>query len=187
MADEKRVDPRYDPAFQRGFEGAVTSGLRRHPAQAPDASIVTPAPYRTAPDRTAPDRTAPERTAPDREAPRPGAAAASADEAHDPRRPVPESADAAEPDTDAVSPARRLSRNPFLVALVVLGLALTIGGLIWANQARLLVSGRGAAATDMDYWFLQATVTGAPLTIVAGVSILAGVLFVAATAWNRGR
>lgn len=182
MADEKRVDPRYDPAFQRGFEGAVTSGLRRHPAQAPDAAIVTPAPYRTAPDRTAPDR-----TAPGREAPLPSAAAASADEAHDPRRPVSESADAAEPDTDAVSPARRLSRNPFLVALVVLGLALTIGGLIWANQARLLVSGRGAAATDLDYWFLQATVTGAPLTIVAGVSILAGVLFVAATAWNRGR
>jgi hypothetical protein len=85
------------------------------------------------------------------------------------------------------SPARRLRRNPFLVALVVLGLGLTIGGLIWANQARLLVSGRGAAATDLDYWFLQATVTGAPLTIVAGISILAGVLFVAATAWNRGR
>ncbi|HTL40500.1 MAG TPA: hypothetical protein VL294_03410 [Pseudolysinimonas sp.] len=172
MADEKRVDPRYDPAFQRGFEGAVTSGLRRHPAQAPDAAIVTPAPYRAAPDR---------------EATRPDAAAASADEAHDPRRAVPESADGAEPDPDAVSPARRLSRNPFLVALVVLGLALTVGGLIWANQARLLVSGRGAAATDLDYWFLQATVTGAPLTIVAGVSILAGVLFVAATAWNRGR
>jgi hypothetical protein len=136
---------------------------------------VTPAPYRATPERE-------------------GTRAESAGSADDADRGQAERAQAdSSPSTGSeglehseASTARRLRRNPFLVALVVLGLGLTIGGLIWANQARLLVSGRGAAATDLDYWFLQATVTGAPLTIVAGISILAGVLFVAATAWNRG-
>jgi hypothetical protein len=162
MADDKRIDPRYDPAFQRGFEGSVASGVRRHPVAPPSPAIVTPAPFRAAPEREEPRA---ESGGPQTDEVEPGSV----------------------PSDHQVSPARRLSQNPFLISLVVLGLALTVGGLIWANQARLLVSGRGAAATDLDYWFLQATVTGAPLTIVAGISILAGVLFVAATAWNRGR
>lgn len=174
MADEKRIDPRYDPAFQRGFEGPVASGLRRHPGAPPSSAIVTPAPFRPPAE--------PGDVGAEGERPR------DAEPQGDGARPAPASMDRpAVDDAEAAAAGRRLRRNPFLIALVVLGLALTMGGLIWANQARLLVSGRGAAATDLDYWFLQATVTGAPLTIVAGVSILAGVLFVAATAWNRGR
>jgi hypothetical protein len=91
------------------------------------------------------------------------------------------------PDYVSFGATRRLSRNPFLLALVVLGAAMTIGGIAWANQARLLVATRGGAATDLDYWFLQASVVAAPLTIIAGIGILAGVLFIAATAWNRRR
>jgi hypothetical protein len=60
-----------------------------------------------------------------------------------------------------------------------------IGGIGWANQARSIVATRGGASTDLDYWFLQASVVAAPLTILTGVGILAGVLFVAAAAWNR--
>jgi hypothetical protein len=40
-------------------------------------------------------------------------------------------------------------------------------------------------ATELDYWYLQASVVGAPLTIITGIAIFAGVLFVAAAAWNR--
>jgi hypothetical protein len=166
MTDDRRVDPRYDPAFQRGFDGTVTSRLRSRPVSAPPSDLVTPAPFRAAPKR---DEL--------REASEP----ASTDPVEAGFRPA-EPGDA----SDAASGAqRRLSRNPFLIALVLLGSGLTLGGLGWANYARMLVSGRGVAATDLDYWFLQATVSGAPLTIIVGISILAGVLFVAASAWNR--
>jgi len=160
MTDEQRVDPRYDPAFQRGFEGSVTSSVRSRQAPQRDA-IVTPAPFRQ-PEATEPQpEVAPTRSA-----------------AVDEPEPTPEH--------DAVPvAARRLTRNPYLVAVTLLGVIMVGGGAAWANQARGLVSGRGVAATDLDYWFLEATVVGAPLTIVAGILILAGVLFMAATAWNR--
>ena len=44
--DDQRVDPRYDPAFQRGFEGEVASGLRTRTAVRRSA-LVTPAPFRS--------------------------------------------------------------------------------------------------------------------------------------------
>jgi hypothetical protein len=162
----KRVDPRYDPAFQRGFDGAVTSGLRSRPVQRPE--LVTPAPYRAA-EAQAPAESLGE--APSREVELTRSAAVEEPE------PAPEYL--------SFGATRRLSRNPFLLTLVVLGAAMTIGGIAWANQARLLVATRGGAATDLDYWFLQASVVAAPLTIIAGIGILAGVLFIAATAWNR--
>ena len=163
----KRVDPRYDPAFQRGFEGSVTSGLRTRPVQRPE--LVTPAPYRATEAEAPPLSLVREASPREVELTR----SAAVDE--------PEPA----PDYVAFGATRRLSRNPFLLALVVLGAAMTIGGIAWANQARLLVATRGGAATDLDYWFLQASVVAAPLTIIAGIGILAGVLFIAATAWNR--
>jgi hypothetical protein len=69
-----------------------------------------------------------------------------------------------------------------MVTLVVLGLVLIIGGVAWANHARQTVTD---LATELDYWYLQASVLGAPLTIITGIGVLAGVLFVAAAAWNR--
>ncbi|MCU1417718.1 MAG: hypothetical protein JWP32_1892 [Schumannella sp.] len=170
--DEKRVDPRYDPAFQRGFEGAVTSGLRSHSVQR--AALVTPAPYR-APAADA----AEESRAGDRQ-PREG----QPREVELTRSAAVEEPDPA-PEYVASGAGRRLSRNPFLLALILLGAGMTVGGIAWANQARMLVATRGGAATDLDYWFLQASVVAAPLTIIAGIGILAGVLFIAATAWNR--
>jgi hypothetical protein len=91
------------------------------------------------------------------------------------------------PDPVPVAPVtmRQLSRNPFLIALVVVGAALTLGGLAWSNQARMLVVDGGAASTDLDYWFLQTSVNAAPLATLAGIGILAGVMFIAANAWNR--
>jgi hypothetical protein len=167
--DDKRVDPRYDPAFQRGFEGAVTSGLRSRSVQRP--ALVTPAPYRAEAETEPPQREAVRRESQPREVELTRSGAVEEPE------PAPEFV--------AFGATRRLSRNPFLVALVLLGAAMTVGGIAWANQARLLVATRGGAATDLDYWFLQASVVAAPLTIIAGIGILAGVLFIAAVAWNR--
>jgi hypothetical protein len=166
--NDQRVDPRYDPAFQRGFQGKVASGLRSSAAVRRTA-LVSPAPYRVNHDK---------------QEPRPqedGTVEA------EPTRSAAEEEPAATPEHVAVAPVamRQLLRNPFLVALLVIGGGMTFGGLGWANQARLLVTERRGAATDLDYWFLQASVVGAPLTIVAGIGIIAGVLFIAAAAWNR--
>lgn len=158
MADERKVDPRYDPAFQRGFEGSVTSAPRSRPIQRSES--VAPAPFRP-----------------------PLAAVTDADETHDQDDVAPARETVPEPVADTAP--RRLSRNPFLIALTLLGAIMTAGGVAWANQARMLVATRGGAATDLDYWFLQASVVGAPLTIVAGIGIIAGVLFIAAIAWNK--
>jgi hypothetical protein len=166
MAEDKRVDPRYDPAFQRGFEGTVTSGLRSRTSVRRTA-LVSPAPYRnTGPEPEVEDYgvqdVEPTRTAAEEEP-----------------EPAPELV------TARTGTLRDLTRNPFLVALVVLGLVLIIGGTAWANQARGLVAARGGASTDLDYWFLQASTTAAPMTILVGIAIIAGVMFVAAIAWNR--
>jgi hypothetical protein len=162
-----RVDPRYDPAFQRGFEGTVTSGLRSRTSVRRSA-LVSPAPYRSA----EPEPEVEEYGVQEATTTRTGAEAEP--------EPAPAYVAAAQP-----AGLRDLRRNPFLVALVVLGLVMTLGGGVWANQARQAVAERGGASTELDYWFVQATVVGAPLTIVAGIGILAGVLFIAAAAWNR--
>jgi hypothetical protein len=166
MTDDQRVDPRYDPAFQRGFEGTVTSGLRNRTSVRRTA-LVSPAPYRASTTEPAVEDYGVQDAEPTR---------SSAEEAPEPA-----------PEHVPVRPAtlRDLTRNPFLVTLVVLGLVMIIGGTAWANQARGLVAARGGASTDLDYWFLQASTTAAPLTILTGIGILAGVLFVAAAAWNR--
>jgi hypothetical protein len=163
---DARVDPRYDPAFQRGFEGTVTSGLRSRTAVRRSA-LVSPAPYRSA----EPEPDVEEYGVQEATTTRTGAEA----------EPEPAPAYVAAPQAGV----RELRRNPFLIALLVLGLVMVIGGAAWANQARQTVADRGGASTELDYWFLQATVVGAPLTIVAGIGILAGVLFIAASAWNR--
>lgn len=162
--DDTRVDPRYDPAFQRGFDGPVASGIRPRSVQRP--ALVTPAPYREAhPEPEAAATASPAASTPDSAATAP---------------------DRADEDDDLAAPThRRLSRNPFLVALTILGAGMVLGGIAWASQARAIVATRGGASTDLDYWFLQASVVAAPLTVLTGVGILAGVLFVAAAAWNK--
>ena len=161
--EEQRVDPRYDPAFQRGFEGQVTSGLRTRTSVRRSA-LVSPAPYRSA-------------------EPQPEVEAYGVQEAAPTRTGAEDEPDPA-PDLVPVHTVsmRDLGRNPFLITLVVLGIALVIAGVAWANQARQTVTD---LATELDYWYLQASVVGAPLTIIAGVAILAGVLFVAVGTWNR--
>jgi hypothetical protein len=155
MTDEK---PRIDPRYDPAFQRGFAGEVR----SAPRARAVTPARSPL--------------PAPPAAEPAP-ASTVDANPVAQPPHP--------EPGPPPAAATRGLARNPFLLALVVLGLALTIGGGAWANQARQLVSVRGGAGSELDYWFLQASVVGAPLTIIAGIAILAGVLFVAAAAWNR--
>jgi len=169
MTDEKRVDPRYDPAFQRGFEGEVSSAIRsRTPVRR--TALVSPAPYRSAKPETEPGEYGVDDVEPTR------SSADFDDERElDPPELVPMSR----------ASMRDFARNPFVVLLSLLGGGMIVAGTIWANQGRQLVAARGGASTELDYWFLQATVVGAPITILAGIAILAGVMFLAAGAWNR--
>lgn len=165
MTDEQKVDPRYDPAFQRGYEGSVQSTVRSHTAVRRSA-VVSPAPYRSVEPEPEADEHGTEEAEP---------ALAATDEQYAPAQLVPVSR--------VTLP--EFVRNPFVIALILLGGGMIIGGSLWANQARALVSARGGASTELDYWFLQATVVSAPLTILAGIGVLAGVLFLAAGVWNR--
>ncbi len=161
--DEQRVDPRYDPAFQRGFEGQVASGLRTRTAVR-RSELVAPAPYRVSEPETQVDEDGIQEAGQTRTG------------AEIEPEPAPEYVP-----VRSVG-MRDLGRNPFLITLVALGVALLIAGIAWANQARQIVAD---LATELDYWYLQASVIGAPLTIITGIAILAGVLFVAAATWNR--
>jgi hypothetical protein len=165
MTDEQKVDPRYDPAFQRGYEGTVQSAVRTRTAVR-RSTVVSPAPYRSVEPEPHVDEHGAEEAEP---------SLAATDERFAPPELVPVSR----------VTMREFARNPFVILLVLLGGGMIIGGALWANQARALVAARGGASTELDYWFLQATVVSAPLTILAGIGVLAGVLFLAAGVWNR--
>lgn len=161
---QRKLDPRYDPAFQPGYTGPVVSARR-----GPGSRVSVPAPDAVAPD--AEGATVAQ-----------GAPGSSAERGAAAPEPVAADADAPAPARESL---RELLRNPFLVALTVLGAVLLIAGIAWAERARQLVETRGVASTELDYWFLQTTVVGAPLTVIAGLGVLAGVLFSAARAWER--
>ncbi len=119
--DDQRVDPRYDPAFQRGFEGEVTSGLRYpHLGAALGARRARSLPQQRAEPEVEDygvQEAAQTRTGADAEP-----------------EPAPEYVPVRS------LGMRDLGRNPFLITLVVLGVGLTIGGIAWANQARQIVA-----------------------------------------------
>jgi len=165
--DDARIDPRYDPAFQRGFEGEVRSGSRAKAAVRRSA-IVSPAPFREASDAVAEDEVPGDQT----EARVTRSAQVNDDD------------DARDFAPHPVGGIRRLTRNPFLVALAVLGTALVLVGAAWLNQVGV-VAGAATASTEGYYWFLQASIFAAPLTIAIGLGIWVTLLFMLARAWNR--
>lgn len=174
MTDEDaRIDPRYDPAFQRGFDGEVVSGARRRNAAVMRSAVTSSAPYRPAED-----------SVPDGDEP------VDLDEVRPTR-----AAQLAGQDTDAVTAdyddqpyrprgTRGLVRNPFVVALMALGVLLLIGGIAWFNLSRAMVS--ATVTSELDYWLLQTSVVGAPIIFAAGAVVAAALLVMFARAWERG-
>jgi hypothetical protein len=180
------LDPRFDPAFQRGFDPA------------------------TAPQQTAP-RMNPRVAAP----PAPAAAAAPVSAPPVARPPAPPAnrvttsavvddhavlsgheLDAA--DLDAAHPQARLSdtpstgfspdaatgRNPFLIVLGIVAVILVAVGIWLFMQAGVAFNSR-AIRSQGDYTSLQATLTVAPFISLLGVATAIGVVFVFAARWRR--
>ena len=150
-----RIDPRFDPAFQRGFEGAVTTTRRR---SLPGVPPVLPAQQQIVPPRAATP------------APAPAVVAAPSTVAD----PVEEEVE--EP------PARGM--NPFVVGLwVVAAVLVLVGGYLaqWVRTTFLTDS----VSTNIDYVTVEIVKYGAPLLIALGLATAIGLLFLHAVAWRK--
>jgi len=173
--DGAAIDPRYDPAFQRGFEGAVATGPRGQSTLRRTAAV-NPAPARMPAQAAQPA----ERVEP---------------AAVEPAEPLPTLAGAAEPASAAamdaapppVTTPRELIRNPFMIALAALAALLILVGSIWAYEGFAAIVKNGGTRNEVEFWSAQTMSFGAPLTIVAGVAIAAVLLVLFGRSWQRGR
>ena len=85
-------------------------------------------------------------------------------------------------DTETEVHARRI--NPFLIALGILAFALIMGGVQGIRTVQSVFDNANLAP-DIDYTTISMLSYGAPLSIGLGVAILAGMLFMFASAWQR--
>jgi hypothetical protein len=172
MADDG-YDPRFDPAFQRGFEGETVYPPRQAPAapsrhdarQAPER-MVAPMPefLRVRPRAEQPPNAIDEeyRSAPARAV----------------REPEPHAAAVPLP------PPPPLRSNPFLIAALVIAIALIGAGVLIGSRIDLWyddVSGDGPG-----FGLLNMLQVGAPLAICLGIATVIAVLIILALRW-RGR
>ena len=177
MADDpNRIDPRYDPAFQRGYEGDVRTQARSESAlrRAPLASSAPGRPAATVTPQPATPRVV--------DAPPPVVVPTAAEPVgSSPTAP----AASAEPTVVAEAPAsaRDVTRNPFYLAAAALAVLLIVGGAVWLNQGFAAIAD-GRAASDVGYYAAATMTVGAPLLMGIGVLIIAGLLFVLARGWR---
>jgi hypothetical protein len=174
--DSGDFDPRFDPAFQRGFDGTEPRGRRREHPRADDArgSIRSPGDDARGSSRSPGDDAR-------------GSSRSLSDriEASPPQAPV--AATAAPTTTDAASPEHAEAPsgvNPFVIALAVVSVALVAGG-VWGVQAAREPFLRTDAAVDVDYSGLQMLMTFAPMSIALGLATAVGILFLYAVRWRR--
>ena len=174
MADDDgaAIDPRYDPAFQRGFDGEVATGPRGQSTLRRTAAV-NPAPARLPAQRV--DAFQPalveQPTAVATPAPSPEVVGAPFLEA----APV------------AVTTPRELARNPFMIALAALGAVLIVTGGIWAYEGFATIVKNGGTRNEVEFWAAQTMSFGAPLAIVVGLGIAAVLLVLFGRSWQRAR
>lgn len=176
MAEQPTIDPRYDPAFQRGFDGQVATGSRAEVAARRSAPYVASALQRPAADH----------------APSPSPAAVKADPAAQIGLPPADPTASGEQSPAEVvvvhatdQPARPPWTNPFAIAVFVLGvIVLAIGVWLLQETSRIAQSPEGFS-TQADYWFMQSGMIAAPIALGLGIAILSGVLFLCAAYWSR--
>jgi hypothetical protein len=172
MSDEKdvEIDPRFDPAFQRGFDQSIPieeylpAPLPRRVQARPPAPEPTPAPVLSV-----------------RPAPPPVTTAAEVDPATPAVLP---DADP-EPVSDPVLESSP-SRNPFLLFLGIIAIALVAAG-IWLFVRSGDAFNSKEVRSQGDYMSLTATIEMAPFIALLGGATAIGVLFVFAAKWRRRR
>jgi hypothetical protein len=169
------IDPRYDPAFQRGFSGEVQTGAHGQSTLRRTAAV-NPSPVRPAPQRPDEFRITPP-------------AAAETPVAADAFAPLPDDVDVTHHSGEAVVAAtpRDLARNPFLIALAALAAVLIFAGSVWAYEGFATIVKNGGTRNEVEFWAAQTMSFGAPLAIVAGLFVVAALLVIFGRSWNRTR
>ena len=172
-------DPRFDPAFQRGFEQRG-AGQRRTEQSGTDRGADQPrALAREARRAAAAPVSAP---APAFDAS--GSAYASAPIA---APPTPSAISSDQERADVAADADRPAhKNPFLIALGVLSVALVAVG-VWGVQLARQPFLETNLATNIDFVGLQILQMLAPVAIGLGVATAIGILFVLAVGWQKRR
>lgn len=162
-----RIDPRYDPAFQRGYRGEVRRSLQARPGRGEPASTPPPSKITHAPAPAIPKV--------DRSEPEPGDAIVDDDSSVDDSN-----IDDAHADVHLMPPPRM---NPYVVALWVIGIALSVGGVVlqwWAQMSQ--VSGAFSVQNGVPLRVLLIslanTVTGPMITV--GLATIVGLIFMLA-------
>lgn len=166
------IDTRYDPAFQRGFDGEVATGPRGQSTLRRTAAV-NPAPARMAAQPV-------EQFAP----------AAVEHAALHPTLPLTAEtarAQLADAAPAAVTTPRELLRNPFMIALGALAALLILVGAIWAYEGFATIVKNGGTRNEVEFWAAQTMSFGAPLAIVVGLAVVAVLLVLFGRSWQRSR
>lgn len=175
MSDDRgRLDPRFDPAFQRGYdpsEAATDAPAPSSPVSRPVADSATDAAADARPVTGAPSQPEPRLT------PRldPGAGQVPAGRTSTPR-PV------LTPDSFVPDEPRRVNR--WVIALAVVSVVLTLGGIVLITRLRELFADTQNSA-EFDYITLQSLVIGSPLLVALGLATGIGLLFLLAVRRDR--
>ena len=171
MADEG-YDPRFDPAFQRGFEGETAFPPRQVPAnQRTSRQAAIPAPERI----VAP---IPAELRPRTSGERPTRLSDDEYRASAPQRVEFEF----EPRVDL--PPVPLRSNPFLIAVLVIAVALIGAGVLIGSRIDSWYD--DVSPDGPGFGLLNMLQFGAPLAIILGVATVIAVLVILALRW-RGR
>lgn len=157
MPDQKSFDPRFDPAFQRGFDGPVETTAAVPPAAQP-ARLISP-----------PPEARPERPAVAPVTAEPALASRWAADRLD------------QPELDE-PPAR--TTNPFLITLGVIAVVLIALGLYLFQSTRAAFL-ESQSSSSGDYITMQTVIFAAPICIALGVATGIGVLFTYAIRYRR--
>ncbi len=176
MAEQPEIDPRYDPAFQRGYDGTLATGSRSEAAVRRTTPHVTSALQRPpAPPRA--ERPA-EGSFDQVVGPPPGASATPETDAA--------SAASAPPVVQVAGPALRAPwTNPFAIIVTIVGIGV-LGVGVWLLQETFqMTQSETGFQTQADYWFMQWGMIAAPIFVGLGVAILVAVLIMCAVYWGR--
>jgi hypothetical protein len=169
MADDG-YDPRFDPAFQRGFDGETAFPPRQTTA-APSRHDARPAPERM----IAP--------IPDELRPRPRGEQPARPQENE-YRSVPPRAEFEREAPPELPPPPPLRSNPFLIAVLVLAVALIGSGVLIGSRIDLWYD--DVSPDGPGFGLLNMLQFGAPLAIILGLATVIAVLVILALRW-RGR
>lgn len=177
MNDDKsaRVDPRFDPAFQRGFDQSIPIEEYvpepRSPRSTPAPESARPPVVKTPVVTSAAPAPAPQRAATQRAA----TPVVAAEEIE------------SEPETESEPGSDwNPSRNPFLLFLGIISIALIAAG-VWLFVRTGDSFNSKVVRSQGDYMSLAATIQAAPFIALLGAATAIGVLFVFAAHWAKRR